>query len=116
MATQIKDLDSFGSLRELLDELEFLDQWKITLRDGVSHSMPLDNKTMQVLAVQSFLHQVVDREGWYSASWYNEQFGIQTGTIRQAALRGQIPSHGEGKNKTYPFAIAKKLWPNSIRY
>lgn len=111
----LQKTDTYGSTRELLEELDLLDEWEITIRDSVSVTKQ-DTGMTQFLLVQRFLESIVDREGWYTATWFKEQYAIEPSRLRKAAQRGQLPKLGEQRKTVYSYEAARRLWPHEITH
>lgn len=101
---------SFGSTRELIDELTFLDEWKVSFVDGDSIKIAQSVHMLQTLLVQTFLKKIIDLEGWYSAHWFEDQYGIKPSRLRKAVQRGKISKMGTGKASVYSLASVRRLW------
>ncbi len=114
-AKMLVKTETYGSTRDLIDELDVLDKWEITIREP-GMVMKQDTKTTQYLLIQRFLESIVDREGWYTATWFKEQYGIDSARLRKAAQRGQLPKMGEQRKTVYSFENARRLWPEEITH
>lgn len=112
-----KSATTIPSVEPLLKALETLEHWEVVQfeEDG---DPPLraafTAETLRKWLLMRFAASLIDRRGWYSASWFRDQFGILPGRLRARAHRGQLPTKKDGKTVLYSLSVARELWPEDI--
>lgn len=113
----LSETSSLGPIAPLLSELQFLDKWFVLVADESGQQMRLPQVWFYTYLVLAHMRRVVDREGWYSAKWYKDNYGIPPSRLRVASGRDKrLPKKKHGNTTVYPFAVARRLWPEDISH
>lgn len=115
MAGLMKGFDAFPRMAETLNDIGTIHEWDLLIGEPGREMRFPAAFWFQIILVQQ-RKALVDSNGWYRARWYEDQYGILPGRLRQAKRRGQLDSMGEGRSTVYCHAQVQKLWPEDVQH